>query len=129
MATGYRHVVFPRWRRAADQSGAAGAASHVYIVIASSWVRGETTARVCQAAIAEAIRYARPATIIAAVGELADQRWIKRTFQQMNPPPEIRLAFVCRPAIGKASGWPCAARHRAHASAALAVVMMDGDVL
>ena len=72
----------PARRRAADQSGAAGAASHVYIVIASSWVRGETTARVCQAAIAEAIRYARLATIIAAVGELADQRWISGRFSR-----------------------------------------------
>ena len=58
--------------------GAAAAASHVYIVIATSRVGGETTARVYQAAIAEAIRYARPATIVAGVGELADQRLIKR---------------------------------------------------
>jgi mannuronan synthase len=127
----YRHVVFPRWRRAADQSGAAGAASHVYIVIASSRVRGETTARVCQAAIAEAIRYAHPATIIAAVGELADQRWIKRTFQQMNPPPEIRLAFVRRPAIGKRQRMADALRavSRMRPSRDAAVVLMDGDVL
>jgi mannuronan synthase len=106
----YGHVVFPRWRRAADQSGAAGTASHVYIVIATSRVRGETTARVYQAAIAEAIRYARPATIVAGVGELADQRWVKRAFLQMNPPPEIRLAFVRRPAIGKRQLMACSLR-------------------
>ena len=98
----YRHVVFPRWRRAADQSGAAGIAAHVYIVIATSRMRGETTARVYQAAIAEATRYARPATIVAGVGELADQRWIKRAFLHIEPPPEIRLAFVRRPAAASA---------------------------
>jgi mannuronan synthase len=127
----YGHVVFPRWRRAADQSGAAGTASHVYIVIATSRVRGETTARVYQAAIAEAIRYARPATIVAGVGELADQRWVKRAFLQMNPPPEIRLAFVRRPAIRKRQLMACSLRavSRMRPSRDAAVVLLDGDVL
>jgi glycosyltransferase Alg8 len=127
----YRHVVFPRWRRAADQSGAAGAASHVYIVIATSRIGGETTARVYQAAIAEAIRYACPATIVAGVGELADQRWIKRAFLQMRPPAEIRLAFVCRPASGKRQQMACALRavSRMRPARDAAVVLLDGDVL
>ena len=127
----YRHVVFPRWRRAADRSGAAAAASHVYIVIATSRVGGETTARVYQAAIAEAIRYARPATIVAGVGELADQRWIKRAFLQMKPPAEIRLAFVRRPASGKRHLMACALRavSRMRPSRDAAVVLLDGDAL
>ncbi len=127
----YRHVVFPRWRRAADRSGAAAAASHVYIVIATSRVGGETAARVYQAAIAEAIRYARPATIVAGVGELADQRWIKRAFLQMKPPAEIRLAFVRRPASGKRHLMACALRavSRMRPSRGAAVVLLDGDAL
>ena len=62
----YRHLVFPEWRRAADRRGAAALASQVYIVITSYRIRGETTIRVYQAAIAEAMRYGRPVTIIAA---------------------------------------------------------------
>ena len=125
----YRHVVFPRWRRAADRSGAA--ASHVYILIATSRVDGETTARVYQAAIAEAIRYARPATIVAGVGELADQRWIKRAFLQMKPPAKVRLAFVRRPPSGKRHLMACALRavSRMRPSRDAAVVLLDGDVL
>jgi glycosyltransferase Alg8 len=127
----YRRVVFPNWRRAAEQSGAAGAASHVYIVIATSRVGGETTARVYQAAIAEAIRYARPATIVAGVGELAEQRWIKRVFLQIKPPAEIRLAFVRRPAVGRRHQIACALRavSRLRPSRDAAVVLLDGDVL
>jgi mannuronan synthase len=127
----YRDVAFPRWRRAADESGAAGTASHVYMVIATSRMRGETTARVYQAAIAEAIRYARPATIVAGVGELADQRWIKRVFQQMKPPPEIRLAFIRRPGIGTRHQMACSLRavSRMRPSRDAAVVLLDGDVL
>jgi glycosyltransferase Alg8 len=127
----YRHVVFPGWRRAVEQSGAAGAASHVYLVIATSRVGGETTARVYQAAIAEAIRYARPATIVAGVGELADQRWVKRVFLQMKPPAEIRLAFVRRPAVRKRHQMACALRAvpRMRPPRDAAVVLLDGDVL
>jgi mannuronan synthase len=100
-------------------------------VIATSRVRGETTARVYQAAIAEAIRNARPATIVAGVGELADQRWVKRVFQQMKPPPEIRLAFVRRPGIGKRQLMACSLRavSRMRPSRDAAVVVLDGDVL
>jgi glycosyltransferase Alg8 len=127
----YRHVVFPRWRRAADQSSAGGAASHVYIVIATSRIGGETTARVYQAAIAEAIRYACPATIVAGVGELADQRWIKRAFLQMRPPVGIRLAFVSPPASGKRHQMACSLRavSRMRPARDAAVVLLDGDVL
>jgi mannuronan synthase len=127
----YRYVVFPRWRRAADQSGAAGTASHVSLVIATSRVRGEATARIYQAAIAEAIRYARLATIVAGVGELADHRWVKRVFQQMKLPPEIRLAFVRRPAIGKRQLMACSLRavSRMRPYRDAAVVLLDGDVL
>jgi glycosyltransferase Alg8 len=127
----YRGVVFPRWRLAADRLGAAGAASHVYILIASYRVRAEATARVYQAAIAEAVRYGGPATIVAGIVELADQRLIKRVFQQMKPPPEVRLAFVRRPGIGKRHQMACSLRaiSRMRPPDGAAVVFMDGDTL
>ena len=127
----YRGVLFPRWRRAADQLGDAGAASQVYILIATYRIRAETTARVYQAAIAEAVRYGRPATVVAAIVELGDQRLIKRVFQQMRPPAEIRLAFVRRPATGRrhqvARSLRAISRMRPPADAA--VVLMDGATL
>ena len=127
----YRGVVFPRWRRAADRLGAAGAASHVYILIATYRIRAEATARVYQAAIAEAIRYGRPATIVAGIVEIGDQRLIKRIFQQMKPPAEVRLAFVRRPGIGKRHQMACSLRaiSRMRPPRGAAVVFMDGDTL
>ena len=83
----YRRRVFPRLRREADRLGEEALPSHVYIVISSFRIRAETTVRVYQAAIAEAIRYGRPVTIVASLVELADQRLIKRVFQRMAPPP------------------------------------------
>ena len=127
----YRGVVFPRWRRAADHLGEAGAASHVYILIATYRIRAEATARVYQAAIAEAIRYGRPATIVAGIVETGDQRLIKRIFEQMSPPAEVRLAFVRRPGIGKRHQMACSLRaiSRLRPPSDAAVVFMDGDTL
>ena len=127
----YRHLVFPRWRRAADEVGRAGIASHVYIVITSYRIQSETTARVYQAAIAEAIRYGRPATIVAGIVELGDQRLIKHLFQQMAPPPEVRLAFVRRPGTGKRHSMACALRAicRRRPTDDAAIVVLDGDTL
>ena len=127
----YRHRVFPAWRRAASDSGAAGLASEVFIVITSFRIQSETTARVYQAAITEAIRYGRPATIVAAIVEQGDQRLIKRLFQNLQPPAEVRLMLVRRPGAGKRHGMACALRaiSRARPAADAAVVVLDGDTL
>jgi mannuronan synthase len=127
----YRGVVFPRWRRAADRLGEAGAASQVYILIATYRIHAETTARVYQAAIAEAIRYGRPVTIVAAIVEVGDQRLIKRVFQQIGPPAAVRLAFTRRPPIGKRHQIACSLRaiSRLRPPNDAAVVFMDGDTL
>ncbi len=127
----YRHVVFPEWRRAADALGSGGLPSHVFIVITSYRIRAETTARVFQAAIEEAVRYGRPVTIVASVVELADQRLIKRVFQNMAPPAQVRLVFVRLPGTGKRFGLACALRavSRARPPSDAAVLVMDGDTL
>ena len=127
----YRRWVFPAWRRAAEESGAAGLPSQVYIVITSYRIRGETTARVYQAAIAEAIRYGRPATIIAGIVEMGDQRLIKQLFQRVSPPAEVRLMFVRRPGIGKRHNLACALRAvcRSRPASDAAVIVLDGDTL
>ena len=127
----YRHERFPRWRAAADALGEAGQAAHVYIVLTSFRIRAETTARVYQAAIAEAIRYGRPATIIAGLVELGDQRLIKQLFLQMAPPERVRLVFVRRPGTGKRHSMACALRavSRLNPPADAAVLVVDGDTL
>ena len=127
----YRHVVFPDWRRAARARGAAGLPSQVYIVITSFRIQSETTARVYQAAIAEAVRYGRPVTLVAATVEQGDQRLIKRLFQQMEPPPLVRLMLVRRPGTGKRHSMACALRaiSRSRPAPDAAVVVVDGDTL
>jgi glycosyltransferase Alg8 len=127
----YRHRVFPKWRRAAEEIGARGLASEVYVVITTYRNRSETTARVYQAAIAEAARYGRPVTLVAALVELGDQRLIKRLFQLAHPPLPVRLTFVRRPAIGKRHALATALRAigRARPAADAAVVVLDGDTL
>lgn len=127
----YRRLVFPEWRRDADAQAHTAHAAPVYVVITSYRIRGETTIRAYQAAIAEAVRYGGPVTIVAAIVELADQRAIKRLFQDMSLPAEVRLMFVRRPGIGKRHGLACALRaiSRERPVADAAVVMVDGDTL
>jgi len=127
----YRHRVFPVWRRTADALGPAARPPHVYIVIMSYRVQTETAARAYQAAIAEAMRHGTPATIVAGIGEVGEQRLIKRVFQLMRPPPEIRLMLVRRPPLGKRHGLACALRavSRARPPEGAAVVLLDGDTI
>jgi glycosyltransferase Alg8 len=127
----YRHSVFPRLRRAADRLGKAAQPSQVYIVINSYRIRAETTARVYQAAIAEARRYGRPVTIVASIVEAADQRFVKQIFRGMTPPVEVRLMIVRRPAVGKRHAMACALRavSRCRPPADSVVMMVDGDTL
>ena len=127
----YRHLVFPDWRSAAERQGATALASQVYIVITSYRIRSETTIRVHQAALAEALRYGRRVTLVAAIVELADQRAIKRLFLRMSPPAELRLIFVRRPGTGKRHSLACALRaiSRDRPAPDAAVVVVDGDTL
>ncbi len=127
----YRRHHFPRLRRQVEQLGEDALPSHVYVLVSSFRIRAETTARVYQSAIAEAIRYARPVTIVASIVELGDQRLIKNVFRQMAPPPEVRLMFVRRPATGKRHAIACSLRavSRTRPPADAAVMVVDGDTL
>ena len=127
----YRHQRFPQLRQAVDMAGEDAMPSHVYVVISSFRIRAETTARVYQMAIAEAIRYGHPVTVVASVVELADQRLIKQLFLKMAPPPQVRLMFVRRPAIGKRHRMSCCLRaiSRTRPQADAAVMLVDGDTM
>ncbi|MGH6914368.1 MAG: glycosyltransferase, partial [Geminicoccales bacterium] len=127
----YRRVAFPKLRQAADALGEDAQPSHLYIVISSFRTRAETTARVYQAAIAEAMRYGHPTTIVSSIVELADQRLIKHVFLQMSPHPDVRLMFVRRPSMGKRHSMACSLRaiSRCRPPPDAAVMLVDGDTL
>ena len=125
----YRHVVFPRWRRAPTRSGAAGRVARLHRDRHVPGRRRDHRARLSgRDRRGDPLR--PPATIVAGVGELADQRWIKRAFQQMKPPPEIRLAFVRRRhRQAPSDGLALRAVSRMRPSRDAAVVLLDGDAL
>jgi glycosyltransferase Alg8 len=134
----YRKVVFPRWRRALGRLAAAtpdGAApvraAEVYCIVTSYRIRAETTVAVYRALIAELRRYGQPATIVATIVELGDQRLLKRLFQSLSPPDRLRLVLVRLPGTGKRAALATALRgvSRLRPAPGAAVVVMDGDTV
>ncbi len=134
----YRCVVFPRWRAQAERLAAAGPETaaellvpEVFIVITSYRIATETTVAAFGGAIAEAVRYPRPVTIVAAIVEMADQRLVKDLFRRLAPPPSVRLLLVRGPATGKRDGLARALRAIAlqRPGGGAVVVVQDGDAV
>jgi mannuronan synthase len=142
----YRRVRFRRWRarldrllaRAAADGGAGAAAAddalrvpEVFLVVTSYRIRAETTAAVFEAAVREAVRYGRPATIVASLVELGDQRLVKAVFERLAPPERVRLVLVRSAGTGKRDGLALGLRAvaRARPRPDAAVVVMDGDAV
>ncbi|HEX6143686.1 MAG TPA: glycosyltransferase [Geminicoccaceae bacterium] len=127
----YRRARFPALRRAAGALGHAGRPSHVYLVITSFRHPAETTARVFQAVVAEAMRFGGPVTIVASIVEAGDLRLIKQLVRRFAPPDEVRLVLVRRPALGRRHALACALRavSRRMPAEDAAVLVMDGDTL
>jgi len=125
----YRKIVFPRWRAQADALGDAAVPPHVFLLVTSFRIDTETTRRVYRSVIEEAIRYGAPATIIASVVEMADQRMMKAVFHSIRPPSHIRLVCVRVAGTGKRDGLATAFRavslQRPPAGSIAAVI--DGD--
>ncbi|MEL7470961.1 MAG: glycosyltransferase family 2 protein [Pseudomonadota bacterium] len=125
----YRKIVFPRWRRRADALAEAGMPSHVYLLVTSFRIDSDTTMRVYEAAIREAIDCGAPTTIVASIVEMGDQRLIKQLFEMCAPPPDVRLKFVRIAGTGKrdalAFGFRAIAADNPPDDAVAAVV--DGD--
>ena len=136
----YRRVRFRRWRRHVDRLLAAAeeaqAGDHlrvpeIFIVVTSFRIRAETTATVLEAALGEAIRYGRPATLVASIVEIGDQRLIKSIFARLTPPPHVRLMLVRARGTGKRDGVALALRAiaRARPGADAVVILQDGDAV
>ncbi len=143
----YKRSVFPRLRQRADRLGivaedpatatadaAAAAVSRkpeLYILITSFRLRAEITAEVFRAAFAEACGYGGKVTVVAALVEMADQRFVKHIFYKMAPPDRVRLTLVRTPSYGKrhslAVGLRAMARRRPDPDAI--VTLVDGDTI
>jgi len=127
----FLHWVYPRARRAARALGDAALPSQVYILVTSFRIETMTTAAVYRSVIEEAIRCRRPATLVASIVELADERLIKTLWQKLNPPDHVRLRIVRIPGTGKrdglAHGFRTISRDMPADDAVVAVV--DGDTV
>lgn len=127
----FLNVTFPRARRAAEALGDAGLPSHAYFLVTSFRIDAHTTAGVYRAAIQEAMRCGVPATVVASIVELADERLIQALWQRLAPPPHVQLHIVRIPGTGKrdglAHGFRKIAEDRPAADAVVAVI--DGDTI
>ncbi|MBN8521131.1 MAG: glycosyltransferase family 2 protein [Alphaproteobacteria bacterium] len=125
----YKNWVFPKYRRIADHLGADVMPSHIYLLITSFRIDGQTSLEVFRATIREAIACDIPATIVASIVELADEFLIKEIFRELNPPEHVKLNLVRIPGTGKrdglAQGFRAISRDLPPADAVVAVI--DGD--
>jgi glycosyltransferase Alg8 len=125
----YRKVVFPRWRKTADENSDALMPSHIYLMITAFRIAANTTMKVYEATIREAIACGAPTTIVASIVELSDEFMIKEQFRAANPPPHVRLMIVRIPGTGKrdglAQGFRAISRDMPAPDAVVAVI--DGD--
>lgn len=127
----FLHVAFPRARARAEALGAAGLPSHAYFLVTSFRIDAHTTADVYRAVIAEAMRCGRPATLVASIVELADERLIRALWQRMAPPAHVRLEVVRIPGTGKRDGLAHGFRAIAATQPAddAVVAVIDGDTV
>lgn len=131
----YRGLVFPglraRARRLADNAGESAAREELFLVITSYRIAPAVTIRVYRALVREAIAWGGPVTLVASIVETADERLIKRLFELLDPPEQVRLRLVRLPGRGKRHALAVAlravARSRPREDAVVAV--LDGDTL
>lgn len=127
----FLHREYPRLRRAVEQLGEAAAPSHVYLMVTSFRIDAQTTADVYRATIEEAERCGWPATVIASIVEMSDERLIVDLWRRMAPPHRVRLKIVRVPGTGKrdglAQGFRAISRDMPAEDAVVAVI--DGDTL
>jgi len=118
-------------RRQVPAAAAALAPSQVYLMVTSFRIDTDTTAQVYRAVIEEAVRCAWPATVVASIVEMCDQRLILELWRRLAPPPRVRLKIVRIPGTGKrdglAQGFRAISRNLPDRDAVVAVI--DGDTV
>lgn len=125
----FLHWAYPRARARALALGASTLPSQVYFLVTSFRIDAATTAEVYRSVIAEAARCGAPATLVASIVELADERLIKALWQRLNPPQSVQLRIVRVPGTGKRDGLAQAFRaiSRDLPAADAMVAVIDGD--
>lgn len=122
---------YPRLQRMAVAAGEAAQPSQIYFLITSFRIEAQTTAAVYRAAIAEALRCARPVTLVASIVEAADERLILSLWQRFADSPRLCLKIVRIAGTGKrdalAQGFRAISRDLPPADALVALI--DGDTL
>ncbi|MFO1242225.1 MAG: glycosyltransferase [Rickettsiales bacterium] len=94
-------LVFPQWRRTANNLGESAMPSHMYLLVTSFRIGTETTRKVYDSVIREAVHYGRPCTIVASIVERADEILIKALFEHIQPPEHVQLVLVRIAGTGK----------------------------
>ncbi len=77
----YRSVVFPKMRREADAHVKADQSAHVYFLVTSFRIDGDTTASVYRAVFEAAKQSSGGATVVASIVEMADQRLVQQLYR------------------------------------------------
>ena len=132
----YRGVVFPRWRGQASALARSDAAAEIlapelFIVVTSYRIPTETMVAGLSAAVAEAVRYPSPVTIVLAVVEMADLRLAKDLFHRLAPPERVRLFLVRGGPTGKREALARSLRAVARTAPRhdAVVLVQDGDTV
>ncbi len=127
----YRRVFFPKWRRKANALTNEELPSQVYLLVTTFRIDTETSIRVYREAIKEAIVCGKPATIVASIVEMSEEKLVKRIFTTLNPPKEIKLCLVRIPGTGKRDALAGGFRAISHMkpSKDAVVLVIDGDTI
>lgn len=125
----YDRLVFPEWRKKAIEYGEEALPSHIYLLVTSFRIGTETSRKVYDSVIREAIHYNRPCTIIASIVERSDEILIKNLLEYHQPPEQIKLVMVRIGGTGKrdalAYGFRAIAKLSPPEDGVVAVI--DGD--
>ncbi|MBW9113238.1 glycosyltransferase [Rhizobium cauense] len=128
----YRSIVFPRMRAAAETAMRESAENeqHVFLLVTSFRIDGDTTAAVYRAAFEAAKRAPNGATVVASIVEMGDQRLIKQLHQLVcGENSNVRLVITRIAGSGKRDALAYAFRaiSRQEPKVDDVVAVIDGD--
>jgi glycosyltransferase Alg8 len=126
----YRKMVFPGLRHAADAIATSTCPEHVYVLITSYRVAAQTTFKVYDALVKNAVDYGQPTTIIASITDQTDVDVLGQVLAENGHPDQIRIRFMFQRGDGKRSAMADVLRFIARdmPSRDSVIVFMDGDI-
>ncbi|HEX5055769.1 MAG TPA: glycosyltransferase family 2 protein [Gammaproteobacteria bacterium] len=125
----FLHVVYPICRRRVLELGDLTDPSHLYFMITSYRIDAQTTARVYDSVIREAVASGWPATVVCSIVEMSDETIVRQLWRKHAPPERVSLKLVRIAGTGKrdglAYGFRAVSRELPDNDAI--VVVVDGD--